>query len=457
MGLWRRAAAPLRDNPATAPLGVPFGGEKRMRTDRLNGLANASQAVGTGTVLLLAAAQFAAFVDRAAPAVVVAPMKAAFGLTDGQIGAMQGPAFALTYAVAMLAAGHWVRRIEPFRLMSLCVAIWTLGGVGFALAPDFPSMMGARMVLGVGQAAFAPAALIVLGSAAVGMGRARAVSLFTTGSAIGRSGGLFLGGAVLVAVAGQTVMGLAPWRAASLALVLPNLALIVGLLVLSGRRGPWVPPSSSGLHDALGWMMGEGRRVTGLFIAGAGCVLSVQSAGAWLPSIVHRQFGLSVPDAALLVGGIVLLAAPAGHLSAGWFLGRPGAQRIGPAGLLITGLILSAVAAAGLLLASSLIAATLAIGLLVGGSGLAAAVALIALQPMMPDRLRGGVNAVYLAGVSVVGVGLGPWITGALSDRHAASAQGLTLALVEVVVAVALVIVPVALWSGRNWAGSIAD
>lgn len=428
-----------------------------MSTDRLNGPAAATQAVGIGTVLLLAAAQFAAFVDRAAPAVVVAPMKAAFGLTDSQIGAMQGPAFALTYAVALLAAGHWVRRIEPFRLMALCVGIWTLGGIGFALAPDYPSMMGARMVLGIGQAAFAPAALIVLGSGAVVMGRARAVSLFTTGSAIGRSGGLFLGGAVLLAVAGQTVMGLVPWRAASLALVLPNLFLIVGLLVVARRRGVWIRPSSSGLPEALQWIRGEGRKIIGLFLAGAGCVLSVQSAGAWLPSIVHRQFGLSAPDAALMVGGIVLLAAPAGHLSAGWLLGRSGTGRIGPAGVLIAGLVLAAFAAAALLLASSLIVAAVAIGLLVGGSGLAAAVALIALQPMTPDRLRGGVNALFLAGVSVVGVGLGPWITGALSDRHASSANGLTLALVEVVVAMAVVVVPVAVWTGRRWADTAAD
>jgi MFS family permease len=430
-----------------------------MSSDRLSGAAAPApaQAVGLGTVLLLAVVQFSAFVDRAAPAVVVAPIKAAFGLSDGQIGALQGPAFALTYAAALLAAGHWVRRIEPFRLMAGSMVVWTLGGIGFALAPDYPSMMGARMMLGVGQAAFAPAALIVLGSGAVGIGRARAVSLFTTGSAIGRSGGLFLGGAVLLAVAGQTVMGLVPWRAATLMLVLPNLILIVGLVVVARKRGAWAPPPASGLPEALRWLRGEGRKVLGLFIAGAGCVLSVQSAGAWLPSIIHRQFGLDVPDAALLVGGLVLLAAPAGHLSAGWLLGRGGERRLGPLTVLVAGLGLSLLAAAGLLAAASLTGAAIAICVFVAGSGLAAAVALIALQPMTPDPLRGAVNALFLAGASVVGVGLGPWITGALSDRHGSSAEGLTLALVQVVAAVAVIIVPVALWSGRGWSAAATD
>jgi MFS family permease len=337
------------------------------------------------------------------------------------------------------------------------VAVWTLGGVGFALARDYSTLMAARMVLGVGQAAFAPAALIVLGSGAVAIGRARAVSMFTTGSAIGRSGGLFLGGAVMLMVGGGTVLGLAPWRAASLALVVPNLALIVGLLVLARRGGASAPEPSSGLNDALVWVVGRGRAVLSLFVAGAGSVLIVQSAGAWLPSIVHRQFGLPAADAAMLVGMTVLVAAPTGHLSAGWILGRAGERRLGPAVVLIAGLVLSVLAAMALLAAPSLITAVIALGLFVGGSGLAAAAALIALQPMTPDRLRGGVNALFLAGVSVVGVGLGPWVTGALSDHHVSSQTGLTLALVQVAAAVGAVLIPVALWSGRRWSDPVAD
>ena len=65
----------------------------------------ASSKVGLGTVLLLASVQFAAFVDRAVPSVVAGALKGEFDLTDRQIGALQGPAFALTYAAAMLAAG----------------------------------------------------------------------------------------------------------------------------------------------------------------------------------------------------------------------------------------------------------------------------------------------------------------------------------------------------------------
>ncbi|MBU1385711.1 MAG: MFS transporter [Alphaproteobacteria bacterium] len=412
--------------------------------------------VGVGTVLLLAGVQFAAFVDRAMPSVVAQPLKDAFDLTDGQVGALQGPAFALTYAVAMLAAGHWARRVEPFRLMAFCLALWTAGSVAFALADSYPMLVGARMLLGIGQAAFAPAALVVLGSAGVAIGRARAVSIFTTGSATGRSGGLLLGGALLVAASGASIMGLAPWRAVSLALVLPNIALIAALLALSGRDGSSPPEPSSGLGQAAAWLCGNGRAVLGLFVAGAGCVISVQAAGTWMPSILHRSFGLPVGEAAVLVGLIVLVAAPTGHLSAGWLLGRQSMQGRSPALPMAAGLVLSMIAAVGLSAAASLPMAIAAMAVLVASSGMAATTALIGLQPLAPDRYRRAVNTLYLAGVSLVGVGLGPWITGALSDRSSASA-GLTTSLVQLILAVGVFVLPLALLQGERWVSGSQD
>jgi MFS family permease len=407
--------------------------------------------VGLGTVLLLAAVQFAAFVDRATPAVIAGALKAEFALSDSQIGALQGPAFALTYAAAMLAAGHWGRRIEPLRLMALCVAVWTTGGIAFALAQTYPALLAARMVLGVGQAAFAPAALMVLGSAGVTIGRARAVSMFTTGSAVGRSGSLFLGGAVLLVVAGQTVVGLEPWRTATLALVLPNLALIGGLLWLArGRRGFSDEPTR-GLRTAAAWLAGEGRTIGGLLVASAGCVLSVQAAGAWMPSILMRAFGLDGGEAAMIIGAVVLVAAPTGHLSAGWLLGWSRMRRTGPGPVILFGLAVASLGALGLMAAPTLPTTLACLGVMVAGSGMAAASSLIGLQPLTPDSIRGGVNAIFLATVSVVGVGLGPWITGTLSDLGGDTHSALKISLAQVVIAIALIVIPVAIWQGRRW------
>lgn len=411
----------------------------------------ASSKVGLGTVLLLASVQFAAFVDRAVPSVVAGALKGEFGLTDRQIGALQGPAFALTYAAAMLAAGHWGRRIEPFRLMALCVAVWTVGGVAFALASSYEVLMAARMVLGVGQAAFAPTALMILGSSSVGMGRARAVSMFTSGSAAGRSGSFFLVGAILLLVAGQTVAGLSPWRSASLIPVLLNLGLIAGLLWKARGRRMFSAEPTLGLRTAVRWLGGDGRVVFGLMGASAGCVLSIQATGAWMPSILARAHELSSGHAAIAIGVVVLVAAPAGHLTAGWLLGLERLKAWGPAPVMAGALAASVLAALGLMAASWLPMTLACLSLLVASSGMAGAAALIGLQPLTPDSIRGGVNAIFLATVSVVGVGLGPWVTGMVSDQNVDARFGLTTSLACVVMVVAAAVIPLALWQGRRW------
>lgn len=404
--------------------------------------------VGPGVVLLLAGVHFTAFVDRAVPSVVAVNLKSSFGLLDAQIGALQGPAFATTYAVLMLITGHWVARAHPFRLAALCVAVWTAGGVVFALAQSHDMLMFGRMLLGAGQAAFAPAALLILASDRVSMGRARAVSMFTSGSAIGRSGALFLGGGLLMLFSAGPLAGLEPWRLVSLLLVAPNLILIVALLA-AGRA--WPAPRAgegAGLTAALRWLGGPGRALLGLFVVGAGCVMLVQAVGAWMPTILHRGFDIPVARAAVIIGAVVLVAAPAGHLSAGWLLGR---SRTRPVALITGALMLAAASATAVLFAQSPVQVIAALVALVAAGGAAAAASLITVQPMMPGHLRGGVNALYLSLTSLVGVGGGPWITGLLSDHLSDHPQGLSLALAILVVGLAAILIPVSVWLGRRW------
>src|SRR5690606_37946594 len=99
--------------------------------------------------------QFAAYVDRSMPAVVAPLIKEQFGLSDTQIGALQGPAFSTLYAVGLLAAGHLIAGRNPYRVAAWCAVAWTAGCVIFALASSYSALVGGRVVLGLGQAAFA--------------------------------------------------------------------------------------------------------------------------------------------------------------------------------------------------------------------------------------------------------------------------------------------------------------
>jgi MFS family permease len=124
---------------------------------------------------------------------------------------------------------------------------------------------------------------------------------------------------------------------------------------------------------------------------------------------------------------------------------------------MVSALAVSVFAAFGLMVTNWLPMTLACLSLLVASSGMAAASALIGLQPLTPDPIRGGVNAIFLAAVAVVGVGLGPWVTGVVSDRNIDPQFGLATSLACIVMVVAVVVIPLALWQGRRWISGSRD
>lgn len=400
-------------------------------------------------ILLLAIVQFAAFVDRGVPAVVAPLLRTGFGLTDTQVGALQGPAFSVLYALELLAAGQWIAGRNPYRTAGACLVVWTAGSVLFALAPGYGGMIAGRAILGLGQAAFAPAALSLLAVQADPVRRARALSIFTTGSSIGRSAALFLGGAALTLVAGRTVLGLEPWRMTSLMMVVPNLLLAVVLFGVARGSNPPIPVRT-GLGAAAKFIAARPSTLLLVMAVGSACVLAVQAGGAWGSSILHRSQGLTPAQAGLWTGALVLVCAPIGHLGAGWTAGSRAGRRWGAGVLMAAGMAVAVLGAVGLAAAEGRAAALAGLGVLTAGGGFAAAATLIEVLAMTETRLRSQVSAIYLALVSLVGVGLGSVLTGMVNDR-AFSGAGLAWSLASVVAISALPVIVIGLLYARHW------
>lgn len=408
--------------------------------------------IGLGAVVLLAVCHFSAFVDRAIPSVYAPPLKAAFDITDTQLGVLQGPAFVAVFVIGLLIAG---RRggATPGPVLAGCMLVWTGATVAFALAPNYETLVGARLLLGLGQAAFAPIALRVL-SVGVPVGRqARAISIFTTGSATGRSGALLVGGALLALFSAGGVAayaGMEPWRAAVLAMAAPNLLLAWFLFQRLKAIGLTVP-AQGGLRQAAAWI-GRHPASLGLHMIAAGfLIVLTQAAAAWTPSIVNRTLGLEPAASALLVGVVVLVAAPAGHLGGGWLLDRRIAAGGGPASVMSGGALIAAIGGLVLAVSQEPVLAMTGIGLMTLGAGAAALAALAGLQPLCPAPLVGSLTAIYLAWVSLVGTGLGPFVTGMVSDHLFPGERGLGFALAAVMAGAAIAATLAAAGAGPKW------
>lgn len=387
--------------------------------------------LGWSAVIVLATTHFAAFADRSLPAVFAPLLKAELGLSDAAIGALLGPAFVVFYVFGLLASGHWISRFNPWRVAGWCVLIWTAGAVLFSLADSFAGLLTGRVLLGAGQAAFAPAALMLLAGQTDPARRSRSISAFTTGSATGRSGAMLLGGAALAWLGSSFAFGLESWRTACLVLTAPNLVLAV-LLLRSGISQPRPITTRPGLGAALRFVAERPGAFISLAVAGAGSVFLVQAVGAWTPSLLHRTFGLEPAAAAVVFGVIVLICAPLGHLGAGWLLARPSGQQQGPAPFVAAAAVLAGGAAAILPHTADFAFGVTCIAVLMACGGLAAAGILIGLQSVTHRDLRPSVSALYLTLTTLAGVGGGPWLTGMVSDAmdpRAGSALGDALSL----------------------------
>lgn len=385
---------------------------------------------------LLALGHCAAFADRNLPGVAAPLLKADLRLSDAQLGLLMGPAFAVLYAAGMLLALPLSRSRYRFRLLATCIATWGLGMAAFALARSFTGLLAARALVGLGQSVFVPLALGVIVDEAEPRWRGRSMAIFTAGSAIGRSMALLLGGTVLALLALWLPEASLPhWRWMFLIMAAPNLVLIAVLLRCSERPPP-TTASVAGFAPILRWLRGRPLLVA-LYLYGAGgSVLVVQTVGAWAPSILHREQGLTVAQSALAFGGLLLFASPLGHMLAGALLDRRG-QRLTPTAIVAAGLLL-AVPLLGLLpLAGSPATACLLMALVSLAAGAAAVAALAGLPAVIPAPLRGTAVCLFLVYITLVGVGLGPLLAGVVSDGLGLGGKGLSTALCLVCASVA--------------------
>jgi len=79
-------------------------------------------------VAVLSIVQLFSFIDRQALSLLIAPIKADFGMSDVQVSLVIGLGFALAYAVAGLPIGRLVDQWSRPLLLALGLSLWSLRG-----------------------------------------------------------------------------------------------------------------------------------------------------------------------------------------------------------------------------------------------------------------------------------------------------------------------------------------
>lgn len=374
--------------------------------------------------LLLAAAHLVSFIDRYLMSLVMEPLKVDLGVSDTQLGLLQGTGFVILYTLVAVPLGRTADRVNRRNLIIAGILIWSVATALCGLASSFGELFAARIGVGFGEAALVPAAMSLMAAYFPRHQLGRAVSLFTTGASLGKSAALIGGGAVLallIGMGGLDLPGLgrlAPWQGTFVLMAIPGVVLA---LLLCTVREPARPASGAvqpGIAEA--WRYVTRHRAAFALHTGASAlvVLTIQSLGAWAPSFYIRFFHMTAPQAGLAIGSVILVAAPLGHLCGGmltdWFQMRRWPSPAAP--VIVIGLAGAIPSVVLFVTCSSLPVSLTAYGVLSFCVTLAAPASLAGVQMLAPDRLRGLVTSMFLAVTTLIGIGVGPALIGLCSD-----------------------------------------
>ena len=382
-------------------------------------------------VIVLTLAYTCSFIDRQILTLLIGPIRRDLHITDTEVSLLGGLAFSIFYTTLGIPIARLADQTHRRNLMAAGLAFWSMMTAACGLARSFWGLFGARVGVGVGEAALSPAAFSLLADYFPPRKVALAVSVYSMGLYFGAGLALMIGGSVVKAVSNAPMHELPlvgevfPWQltffiVASLGLpVLLLMFLIREPLRRAHARKAATTDAAPSSWRALRAFMGENVRTLvchiaafTLFGVGINCYLF------WAPELMMRTHGWDAPRAGFVIGAMLFVLGTAGVYSGGWVAGRLAAA--GRCDAILRAAFGGMLAGIPFLLVTPLLDDAWLATLTLGGAvffmaypqGLPAA----ALQVITPNPLRAQMTAIYFFIGNLIASGLGPTVPALLND-----------------------------------------
>lgn len=371
------------------------------------------------TLALLTLVYFFSFMDRYILSILLEAIKVDLQLNDTQLGLLSGFAFALFYATLGIPVAWLADRASRRDIIALALALWSAMTALCGTATNFAQLLLYRIGVGVGEAGSSPPSHSIIADLYPPEKRAGAMAIYATGVVLGGGFGTIIGGVIASAYG---------WRWAMAAVGLPGivLAIIVRLLMVEPRRGlsdpggvPQHPAPMPSLGAGFASLIACGPAVH-LIMAVTITSLVGYATANFGPSYLQRSFGMTMLQVSLLYAPAVALIGAFGGIVGGRIADALGRKH----GLHVQSWFVAALKLAALPFTILFyFTYDLALGLaavlastLLASSYLGPSFALI--QGLAPTRMRAVWAAITLLIINLIGLGLGPSITGLLSDLY---------------------------------------
>lgn len=374
---------------------------------------------------VLTLANVVGFVDRQILSLLVVPLRRDLAITDTQVSVLMGLSFTVFYTVLGLPIARLADRRSRRAIIGVGIALWSLMTMASALARSYEQLLLARIGVGIGEAALAPAALSLLADMFPRQRLSTAMSVYSLG--------IFLGSGLAYGIGGWTVgltearglwdipvLGaIRPWQTVFLMIGAPGL--LVALLLATVREPSRTAAQRAHVPlSALARYVRDNARTLVTQSLGFGLSATVNyGIAAWLATFLVRTHGWPVSRAGLLQGALTMTVGVLGVVSGGRV-----ADALVRRGRVDGPLLVGMAGATGMLVCATLYplvpGAALAVALLVPVNFFAAfpwGAASAAAAEVMPSRLRAQGSALYFIVVSLISGALGPSAVALITDR----------------------------------------
>ncbi|MGB2678192.1 MAG: MFS transporter [Candidatus Acidiferrum sp.] len=255
---------------------------------------------------VLALINFVNFADRQVLNPLLPLLRRHFGVSDTWLGSLP-MVLLVILALASIPSGYLADRFNEPKIIAAGVLFWSLAAISSGLAPTFFFLFVARGLVGIGEAAYAPAAQSLISDSFSKDNRAMAQAVFASGMILGGVSGLALGG----------IMGARHgWQHAFI--IIGVLGILPGLSALTLKEPPRRPRS----EVVSVWDLLRVPAFVAMIAAGICITFSSVSFVVWGIDYAMNYKNFSLKEAALSLAIIALLSSVLGALSGGYFADR---------------------------------------------------------------------------------------------------------------------------------------
>jgi MFS family permease len=378
-------------------------------------------------VAILTMAYVLSYVDRYMLNLLVEPIKADMGLSDGQIGLLMGLAFAVFYATMGLPLGWLADRWRRTWIIAFGMILWSAATMACGLARNYWQLFLARMHVGVGEAALSPCAISMIADSFPAERRGKPIAVYSTSMMLGSSIASMVGAGILVWAKNVDIVlpvfgPVQAWQLAFLAIGAPGL-IFAGVFFL--LREPLRQTSTmddpalkgANLNDMFAYVGARWKPFAGFM--SLVCVMTICAyAHGWLAATFERTWGWPPEKYAAVNAVVLLIVGPATILVSGVLADRftQRGHKDAPLLILMLGTLLHVPTGVIMMLMPSAELAWVFLALNLIGMSMISAVNALTLLNMTPARIRAQMVALYYMCMSLTGLILGPGTVGFLSQ-----------------------------------------